>query len=530
MATKLYKSKNMFIRILTIILLLSTVTITSCVTDDNGNVKKTKAEIAKDKAIKQENKELGILVDKDKVVSDTRKSAENISKFSPEVIDFDDIEGLRKSKRMITRDGSTNRATVNDNNESKVFNIDLNVENVNIRTFMHMLSEITGVNFLVSDEVTGVVSAKLVDVPWTSALDSVLNLKNLAQHVDNKANIIRIHSQTAIVKLENFERQRNEDLQKIALLEKSSEPLYTEIFKLFYTKPDKVKTIIESVLGNSKDPASAGTQITIDERMNQLIIKARKDDMDTIGKVISNIDTRTKQVFIEAFIVEVQDNFRDALGVKLKTNLSSNIKGKGTDYNVAATGITGTGGDTLVDLAANGATSGIGFTFGRAGSEALKLQLTALESQGYSKTISNPRIFTLDNQKALIFQGTEVPYETSSANNGTSVQFKEAGLRLEVTPTVVGDGNLLMSIKVNNDTVDTTSKNPPITKSEVNTNLVTKDGSIVVIGGIYVLDKNDAQNKVPLFGDIPVAGNLFKNSVKKDNKKELMIFMAPKII
>ena len=152
-----------------------------------------------------------------------------------------------------------------------------------------------------------------------------------------------------------------------------------------------------------------------------------------------------------------------------------------------------------------------------------------LLTDSVSKIISNPRIFTLDNQTATIFQGTEVPYETVSAD-GTSIEFKSAGLNLEVTPTVVGDGNLMMQISLNKDTVDTSISNPPITSSSINTNLVTRDGSIVVIGGIYTQSKTDSEDKVPFFGDLPGAGKLFRRDGRTNERKELMIFIAPRII
>ncbi len=511
----------------------------SCI--NNNGVNKNNSSLAGD------DKDIEKLVDARKVISETKERNKDLLEIGPSTDNKESAVAHKEYHDILNKEESFDYASVDrDAGKGEIFNIDLNVENVEIRSFMHMMSEITGVNFLVSDEVKGYVSAKLNNVPWPSALDSVLNLKHLAKYVDQRANIIRIHTQDAIVNLENFERQRKEDLQKTILLEKASQPLYTEIFKLFYTKPDKVKSIVESVLGSSGASSNGNirntnAQITVDDRMNQIIVKARKEDIDMVAKLINHIDSRTQQVFIEAFIVEVDDSFQKALGARIGGNLTNNLsKVDNGKYHVTTTGVAGTGitGSTqltpgnnngsLVELPVANATSGIGILTG-VSSDSLKFELSAMEQKGLSKTISNPRIFTLDNQKALIFQGTEVPYSTVSTN-GTQVQFKEAGIRLEVTPSIIGDGNLVMAIKVNNDSVDTTVSNPPITKSEINTNLVTRDSSVVVIGGLYILKKNNAKSQVPLLGDIPIAGHLFSNNSKLKNKTELMIFMAPKIL
>lgn len=480
-----------------------------------------------------------MMLDQKQFIKESAKRMEVTSKYGPKITEIDETNIREESSTLISKEEARSYVNMEDNGD--VFPIDINVENVDIRTFTQMLSKMTGINFLVSDEVNGNVTAQLHDVPWTNVLDSVLNLKSLAKHVDNKANVIRIHSQEAIVKLEGFERQRREDMQKTIVLDRATEPFYTEVFKLFYSKPDKMKALLAEVLGISTTAATGGgpvSQITIDTRMNQLIVKARKEDMEIAKKLIAKLDTRTKQIFIEAFIVEATDDFAAALGTRFGGNFTQAAGYQNKSFNVRATGTAGTAGSavaagtndaTFSDLAAAGATSGIGLLAGIGDAVDLKLELSALENKGLSKVISNPRLFTLDNQEAIIFQGTQVPYSTTSAD-GTKIEFKDAGLRLAVTPSVVGDGNLMMAIAVNKDTVDLTAALPPITKSSINTNLVTKDGSIVVIGGIYTQTKSDSNDKVPGLGDIPVAGKLFRREANSNNRKELMIFIAPKII
>ncbi len=418
--------------------------------------------------------------------------------------------------------------------EKNNFKMSINVENMDIRTFADMVSTMTNVNILVSDEVNGNVTARLKDVYWTSMLDSVLNTKKLAKHIDNKSNIIRIHDQGTVVQLEDFEQKRKESVQRAFLLQKASQPLYTEIFKLFYTKPDQVKAQIMDILSSK----SAGTEgirninpeITIDTRKNLIVVKALKEDMDVVSKLIKELDTRTQQIFIEAFVVEVDDEFEKALGTRLGGVVNQqDFSGSGVAGTATPALTLGTADNSISNLPVDNALGGVGVLANIGNSAQLKFELTALETQGLTKVISNPKIFTLDNQEAVIFQGNEVPYETVS-QDGTQIQFKEAGLKLAVTPQIIGDGNLQLNIQVNKDTVDTTKTNPPITKSEIKSNLVIKDGEIVVMGGIYTQTDIKEDDKVPGLGDIPGVGNLFKRKNKTNGRKELVIFIAPKIL
>jgi type IV pilus assembly protein PilQ len=483
------------------------------------------------------------MLDQKKFIRESAKRIEETSELGPKITEIEDTNIREDASTLISKDEARNYVTLED--KGNIFPIDINVQNVDIRTFTQILAKLTGINFLVSDEVSGNVTAQLHDVPWPNVLDSVLNLKSLAKHVDNNANIIRIHSQEAIVKLETFERQRREDLQKALALEQATQPLYTEIFKLFYAKPDKMKILLSEVLGISSSGPAAGAisgtqsaQITVDARMNQLIIKARKEDMAIAKKLIAKLDSRTRQIFIEAFIVEASDQFSRALGSSLGVKSSEIFRNSGQNFYTGVAGVAGTNtagiaagtkDNLLTNLPAVGASSGVGLLGGIGDSATFKLELTAAANQSLSKIISNPRIFTLDNQQAVIFQGSDIPYTTTSSD-GTKIEFKEAGLKLAVTPSVVGDGNLMMAIEVNKDTADTSITNPPITQSRITTNLVTKDGSVVVIGGIYTQTKTDGYDKVPGLGDIPLAGKLFRRDSNANNKKELMIFMSPKII
>ena len=474
--------------------------------------------------------------DKGSFMEQSRIKSEEEFKYGPKAETTSRITEGERYRKLVNKEESfdyVDLAGLEKNN----FKISVNVENMSIRDFCEMLSNITGMNILVSDEVQGTISAKLKDVYWTSMLDSILDTKKLAKHIDNKSNIIRIHDQTTVVQLEDFEQKRKENVQKSLMLKKASQPLYTEIFKLFYTKPEQIKTQIDSIL-TGKSPVSdtmrnINPEVTVDTRKNLVVVKARKEDMDIIAKLITELDTRTQQIFIEAFIVEVEDGFEQAFGTRFGANYSkAGEEGVSQAAGVASTvGTTGLGNATnsLSNLALANALGGVGVLANVGDSTTLKFELTAMETQGLSKVISNPRIFTLDNQEAIIFQGDEVPYETVS-QDGTQIQFKEAGLKLAVTPQIIGDGNLQLNIQVNKDTVDTSLSNPPITKSEIKTNLVTKDGEIVVMGGIYTENDTKSRDKVPGIGDIPGLGHLFRRKSDENNRKELIIFIAPRVL
>lgn len=486
------------------------------------------------------------MFDRDQFIEESAERNAKAVQYGPQALTDKEKEAeLRKSYRqLINKEEAPNYTKLKENKKLPTFPVSINVENMEIRLFAQLMSKITGMNLLISDEVQGDVNAKLIDVNWTSVLDSVLQIKSLAQNVDDKAKIIRIHSQGKIVQLEDFERNRQSALQRTVMIERSNEPMYTEIFKLFYTEPEIVKTMIEGVLGlsdsgNSNNSGMRDTtaKITTDPRMNQLIIKARKNDMQVISKVIDKIDARTNQIMIEAFIVEVDDDFERQFGARLGLQGSDTFVNNGNTFNGQVIGVgsgtgaiaPGTGDSTISNLAASTPFGGIGFLAGIGGAANLKLELTAMEREGLSKVISNPRIFTLDNQEAVIFQGVEIPYQTVS-DSGTQIEFKEAGLKLSVTPTIVGDGNVVLRVKVNKDTADTSQPNPPITKSEIITNLITKDGAVVVIGGIYTETDAGGNDKVPGIGDVPGVGKLFRREVRSENRKELMIFMAPKVM
>jgi type IV pilus assembly protein PilQ len=399
---------------------------------------------------------------------------------------------------------------------------------------MKLMGKIGEINILVGDEVAGAISAELIDVPWDKAFQALLDMKNFASDVDTASNLIRVHSPETLTNQEQYKSDRAAAVKKKVELEDSVEPIFSEIFRLYYITPAQAKKTIEELFS----AGDGGSVITITEETTtrSIIVRGREKDLDVVDKVIKEIDIRTKQVLIEAFIVEANSDFERALGTRLGGKYMRNGSqiggmGGGSSGNDEVTEpALGDAADSLGNFPISGPTSGIGI-LRRTGSAVLKAEITALESMGMGKTISNPKVFTLDNQLATVTQGEEIPYQTQ-ADGSVSTSFKEAALKLEVTPSIIGDGNVLLTIKVNNDTPNRSSaaEEPPINKMEIVTRLLVADGDIVVIGGIKKNILANSKEQVPGIGNMPVIGNLFKNNTKADNLDELLVFIAPRIL
>ena len=471
-----------------------------------------------------------LLIEPESFIADMQDKVILTSEAGPVLADIYEIPSDIK-RNQIYKEEKSNYIDVGDaSNENSVFPITINFENIKIKDMAIMFSEITGRNILLGDEVDGLVSAKLVNVPWDKALDSILQIKKLAKYVDEKANIIRIHSQEVLLAQEEFDLKRLSDQKKIRDAERSAESLYTEIFKLYYTEASTVSTEILSVINGSSggegDAAASGIEITIDERLNYLIVKATKSELDFISKIISEVDVRTKQILIEAFIVEASEDLGKALGATFGVT-APNMDNALNIYE-------GDGDDRSVDLTAafnnSGSIAGnaLGLILGTT-TKNLSLALAASETKGITKILSNPRVFTLDGQAAEIKQIDQVPY-TVVAEGVASIELKDAGISLSVTPVIVGDGNIILTVSVEKSTVDTTVANPPIATRTITTKLLIQDQTIVVIGGVFTQSSKDSQSKTPILGDLPFIGNLFKKDDTTDVRKELLVFLAPRII
>ncbi len=417
--------------------------------------------------------------------------------------------------------------------------VTLKFKNLDYKETMKLMGNIGEINVLVGDEVAGAISAELIDVPWDKAFQALLDMKNYASDVDVVSNLIRVHSPETLTSQETYKSERAQAVKKKVELEDSVEPIYSEIFRLYYISPTQAKTTIEELFTQKQgDSSYTPIQITEEITTRSIIVRGKEKDLDVVDKVIKEIDIRTKQVLIEAFIVEANSDFERALGARLggyykrQGKQIGGVAGTSSAGTFSATDSAALGSttDAITNFATTGATSGIGI-LRSTGTMALKAEITALESIGMGKTISNPKVFTLDNQTATVTQGEEIPYQTTSEGT-TSTSFKEAALKLEVTPSIIGDGNVLLTIQVNNDTPNRTtdSDEPPINKMEIITKLLVADGDIVVIGGIKKNIVANSKSQTPGLGNVPVIGNLFKGKSKSDNLDELLVFIAPRIL
>ncbi len=452
---------------------------------------------------------------------------------------FGDTTNLNKRKK-ISSSSSRNYLIIPDSYKNLKQRISLKFQNLDFKETMKLMGKIGEINILVGDEVAGAISAELVDVPWDKAFQALLDMKNYASDIDVSSNLIRIHSPENLTSQDTYKSERALAVKKKIEVEDSVEPIYSEIFRLYYISPAQAKkTISELFTAGSGDNAYVPIQITEEVTTRSIIVRGKEKDLDVVDKVIKEIDVRTKQVLIEAFIVEANSDFERALGVRLggyyskKGNVAGGVSGtssgSGALDTTTAAGL-GAATDSITNFPVTGATSGIGL-LRRTTTGVLKAEITALEAIGLGKTISNPKIFTLDNQTATITQGEEIPYQTTS-DGTTSTSFKEAALKLTVTPSIIGDGNVLLQIQVNNDTPNRTtgSDEPPINKMEIVTKLLIADGDIVVIGGIKKNVIANSKQQTPGIGDMPVIGNLFKGKSKVDNLDELLIFIAPRVL
>ncbi|MDA7695118.1 type IV pilus secretin PilQ [Candidatus Pelagibacter sp.] len=449
---------------------------------------------------------------------------------------IEDINILEKRKK-ISSQKTRNYLLIPDEFELLKQSVTLNFQNLDYNEAMSLMGKIGEINILVGDEVAGAISAELVDVPWDKAFNALLDMKNFAADIDVASNLIRVHTPSTLTGQETYKSTRAAAVKKKVELEDSVEPILSEIFRLYYISPAQAKKTITELFTSVGDSSYSPIQITEETTTRSIIVRGKEKDLDVVDKVIKEIDVRTKQVLIEAFIVEADSSFEQALGTRLGGAYSrkgkkiggtgaSSITSTGTGSSSAAIGgVT----DALTDFAAAGATSGIGI-LRQTGSAVLKAEITALEVLGKGKTISNPKVFTLDNQVATITQGEEISYQ-ATGSEGADTSFKEAALKLTVTPSIIGDGNVLLEIMVNNNTVNRANAGEPsINKMEISTKLLVADGDIVVIGGIKKNKVFSSKSQTPGVGNLPVLGNLFKGKSKSDKLDELLIFIAPRIL
>ena len=395
----------------------------------------------------------------------------------------------------------------------------LDFQDMEIANALRIISEVSGLNFLVGEDVKGKINVKLKNVPWDQALDLILKMNNLGQI--REGNILRISS------LANITKQQDDEL-KAKDSQIKSEDLVVQIVHVNYAKAGELVDPL-------KKNMSPRGELTVDARTNSLIIKDIEKSANQVSELVKTLDTQTPQVLIESRIVQVSPTYTQSLGVMWGVSTTQTT---GVNQVGVAGGLTGAFGaqtpDFAVNLPAASPFGAIGFNFGRLTGNPLNLdlRLSAGEARGLTKIISTPKVAVLDNMEAKIEQGESIPYATTSLQ-GTQTTFVDANLTLTVTPHVTADGSIIMRISTSKNAPGDTRQGaagPSILKKDASTNILVKDGETAVIGGIYETSKNESTNGVPVLSQIPILGWLFKNREIDETTTELLIFLTPKIL
>jgi type IV pilus assembly protein PilQ len=481
------------------------------------------------------------LIDTAKIIVDGRADMDKKIIDGPKP--YDTSIPRADKRKTITTENVKNYVNISDEYTNLKQMININFQGLDFKYVMSLMADIADINILVGDEVSGTVNAKIYNVGWDIAFQTLLDMKTLVADVDVVNGIIRVHTPEKLTAQETAKSARAEVLKKKIALEESVEPILAEIFRLYYISPTQAKTTLEALFATQGAEGAAtmsNLSITVEDTTRSIIVRGHEPDLDTIDAVIREIDVKTKQVLIEAFIIDASSTFAKALGARVGAMSVSERGSKGT---TTISGITSggnaaaTSGDIALGAAAGtisnqgiSGTSGIGI-LRQIGARALRVEIEALETLGLSKTLSQPSVFTLNNQEATITQGTQIAYQTT-ADGTTTTAFKEAALSLTVTPSIIGDGNVLLDIKVNNDSpVEVAgSDEPGIKTNSIVTKLLVSDGDIVVIGGIKKNTTSNVNSKTPGVSKVPVIGNLFKSKNNSDELVELLIFIAPRVI
>jgi type IV pilus assembly protein PilQ len=416
--------------------------------------------------------------------------------------------------------------------------LSLNFQNISTREALNVIADFTNLNMVISDTVTGSLTLRLKDVPWDQALQIILDTRGLLQQ--KEGNVIMVAPRDEIA-------ARQKDALTTQRVISQLEPLQTEAFPLSYAKVEDVKAVLAgyqkqaaaTAAGEGDAVAEAGKtsaglnneNIAFDTRTNTLYITASLSRLTQIREIIKKLDVPVRQVLIEARFVEATKSFNRTIGGRLGFSGPAVAAGGGQRIGGNFGQVTSAGSLNLP--ASTSGTGGMSLSlFDSAATNTLTLELTASELDGTTKSIASPRVMTGDSMAATIKSGVQIPYAVAgSATTGPSIAFKDATLSLVVTPKITPDDKVSMKLDVKQDTVGNIYGGvPSINNKQVTTTVLVENGGTVVIGGVYTQDTTNSETKVPLFGDIPIIGWLFKNENKTDTKKELLIFITPKIL
>ena len=428
----------------------------------------------------------------------------------------------------------------------------LNFQDIDVRAVLQLLADTSGQNIVVSDTVQGAVTLRLQNVPWDQALDIVMRTKGLAMR--RRDNVILVGPAAELADREKAELQARKDVEELA-------PMRAEFLQVNYAKAADLATLIRGKAGNSM--VSARGSVAIDERTNTLLLQDTAERLDNIRRLVATLDIPVRQVLIESRVVIVNDDFQRQLGVRLGT---TGVRQNGSNGLLAVSG-SASSNNTIVGSALTNLQSGSGSPFpvtipqtssnfldrynvnlpvaNPAGSIAVSilsgnylvdLELSAAQAEDRAEIVSAPRVITSNQKEAMLEQGTEIPYQESSSSGATTTQFKKAVLSLKVKPQITPDNRVILDLTISKDSVGrlvqsaTGGQVPSIDTRTISTQVLVNDGQTVVLGGIMESDRRRTDDKVPILGDIPILGYLFKTRTKINNKDELLIFVTPKIL
>ena len=442
----------------------------------------------------------------------------------------------------------------NQNKSFKGNKVSLDFQDVDVRTVLQILAKESGMNIVASDSVTGKMTLTLKDVPWDQALDLVMQARNLDMR--KTGNVINVAPREELLAKDKAILTQQREIDELG-------PLYSRTFQLKYKNVEEFRKILKLDENNSSNTSnninrtilSNRGSALIDPATNTLVITDNTFVLQKFEKLIAELDVPARQVMVEARIVEAEDGFSRQLGVKFGYAGSNGKNSWGSNWTNAAANrnsyvdkqrtlanwsrnpsqdipaLPAWTVDPNVNLPTAAATSSIALVHALS-SGALGLELSAQQAQNKLKIVSTPRVLTQDRKEAIIEAGTEVPYQEASSSGATSTSFKKAVLGMTVTPNITPDGQIIMDIKINKDSVNSGcgSTEPCINTQRLNTNVMVEDGGTLILGGIYQEENSEGVSKVPLLGDIPVVGNLFKSKTRSDKKTELLIFITPRIV
>ncbi|WP_445289652.1 type IV pilus secretin PilQ [Variovorax atrisoli] len=421
--------------------------------------------------------------------------------------------------------------------------LSLNFQNIEIRALLQVIADFTNFNIVTSDSVNGTLTLRLKDVPWDQALDIILEAKNLGMR--KNGSVLRIAPEDELNAKDKIKAEAQATLQGL-------EQLRTQSFQLNYAK---AATVAQGLMGGGSGAGggSGGTtrilstrgSVLAEVRTNQLFVTDIPSRLAQVAELIQKLDVPIRQVLIEARFVEATDTFSKSLGAKLGGGFVNSNSSVGVTPSVSSSttgGVTTTtstntySSTSFVNLPATSSTGDAVGTFAlslfNSGlTKMLNLEISALEADGKGKVVSSPRVVTADQTKALIEQGTELPYQVATSSGATSIAFRKANLKLEVTPQITPEGNIILALEVNKDTVgQSTTAGYAINTKHIQTEVLVENGGTVVIGGVFELTDTNSESRVPVLGELPMVGPLFRTRSRVNNKTEMLIFISPKMI